>query len=37
MPYEGSKVFMQLNYPKERAFSREVGGAKKKSDQWVVP
>lgn len=33
---EGSKVFMQLNYPKERAFSREVGGAKKKGDKWVV-
>ena len=27
---EGAKVFMQLNYPKERAFSREIGGAKKK-------
>jgi 2,4-dienoyl-CoA reductase-like NADH-dependent reductase (Old Yellow Enzyme family)/thioredoxin reductase len=34
---EDSKVFMQLNYPKERAFSREIGGAKKKDDKWVVP
>ncbi len=34
---EGAKAFMQLNYPKERAFSREVGGAKKKGDKWVVP
>jgi NADPH-dependent 2,4-dienoyl-CoA reductase/sulfur reductase-like enzyme len=27
---EGAKVFMQLNYPKERAFGREISGAKKK-------
>ena len=34
---EGSKVFMQLNYPKERAFGREISGAKKKGDKWVLP
>jgi len=34
---EGAKAFMQLNYPKERSFSREISGAKKKGDKWVVP
>ena len=33
---EGSKAFMQLNYPKERAFKEEVAGAKKKGDVWMV-
>jgi len=34
---EGSKAFMQLNYPKERAFDKEVPGAKKKGDVWMLP
>jgi len=34
---EGAKVFMQLNYPKERSFTKEVPGAKKKGDKWVAP
>jgi 2,4-dienoyl-CoA reductase-like NADH-dependent reductase (Old Yellow Enzyme family)/thioredoxin reductase len=33
---EGSKAFMQLNYPKERVFDKEVSGAKKKGDMWTV-
>ncbi|MFH1673696.1 MAG: FAD-dependent oxidoreductase [Pseudomonadota bacterium] len=33
---EGSKAFMQLNYPKERAFKEEIAGAKKKGDVWIV-
>ncbi|MES0349664.1 MAG: hypothetical protein ABUK19_03000, partial [Desulfobacteria bacterium] len=34
---EGSKAFMQLNYPKERVFNEEVPGAKKKGDMWTLP
>ena len=34
---ESAKVFMQLNYPKERSFSREISCAKKKGDKWVLP
>ncbi|MES0362468.1 MAG: NAD(P)/FAD-dependent oxidoreductase [Desulfobacteria bacterium] len=34
---EGSKAFMQLNYPKERVFDTEVPGAKKKGDVWTLP
>ncbi len=34
---EGSKAFMQLNYPKERVFDKEVPGAKKKGDVWTLP
>ncbi len=34
---EGAKAFMQLNYPKERVLSREVPGAKKKGDTWILP
>ena len=34
---ESTKVFMQLNYPKERSFNREMPGAKKKGDKWVAP
>jgi 2,4-dienoyl-CoA reductase-like NADH-dependent reductase (Old Yellow Enzyme family)/thioredoxin reductase len=33
---EGSKAFMQLNYPKERVVSEEISGAKKKGDAWIV-
>jgi 2,4-dienoyl-CoA reductase-like NADH-dependent reductase (Old Yellow Enzyme family)/thioredoxin reductase len=33
---EGSKAFMQLNYPKERVLKKEVPGAKKKGDIWTV-
>lgn len=34
---EGAKAFMQLNYPKERVFDREVPGAKPKGDRWTAP
>jgi 2,4-dienoyl-CoA reductase-like NADH-dependent reductase (Old Yellow Enzyme family)/thioredoxin reductase len=34
---EGAKAFMQLNYPKERTFDREVPGAKRKGNAWVAP
>ncbi len=34
---EGSKAFMQLNYPKERVFQEEVPGAKRKGDVWTLP
>lgn len=34
---EGSNAFMQLNYPKERPFDKEVPGAKKKGDVWTLP
>jgi len=34
---EGAKAFMQLNYPKERFFDRQVPGAKLKGDRWVAP
>ncbi|MGE5300948.1 MAG: FAD-dependent oxidoreductase [Acidobacteriota bacterium] len=33
---EGAKAFMQLNYPKERIFDREVPGSKQKGDTWVA-
>jgi 2,4-dienoyl-CoA reductase-like NADH-dependent reductase (Old Yellow Enzyme family)/thioredoxin reductase len=33
---EGAKAFMQLNYPKERIFDREVPGSKQKGNAWVV-
>jgi 2,4-dienoyl-CoA reductase-like NADH-dependent reductase (Old Yellow Enzyme family) len=33
---EGSKAFMQLNYPKERVVGEEIAGAKKKGDAWIV-
>ena len=33
---EGSKAFMQLNYPKEKVVGQEIAGAKKKGDGWVV-
>ncbi len=33
---EGAGAFMQLNYPKERIFDKEVPGAKKKEESWVV-
>ncbi|MDD5154316.1 MAG: NAD(P)/FAD-dependent oxidoreductase [Desulfovibrionales bacterium] len=34
---EGARAFMQLNYPKERILDKEVPGAKKKGEGWVVP
>ncbi len=34
---EGAKAFMQLNYPKERIFNREVPGSKQKGNTWVAP
>src|SRR5512143_391141 len=33
---EGAKAFMQLNYPKERIFDREVLGSKQKGNTWVA-
>jgi len=34
---EGARVFMQLNYPRERAVKQQVPGAKQKGDMWVAP
>ncbi len=34
---EGARAFMQLNYPKERIFDREVPGSKQKGNTWVAP
>jgi 2,4-dienoyl-CoA reductase (NADPH2) len=34
---EGAKVFMQLNYPKERIFDHEAPEAKQKGNVWVAP
>ncbi len=34
---EGAKVFMQLNYPRERAVKQQVPGAKQKGDMWIAP
>src|SRR4030043_2047441 len=33
---EGAKVFMQLNYPKERVFDHEVPGSKQKGNVWIT-
>lgn len=33
---EGARAFMQLNYPKERIFDKEVPGSRKKEEGWVV-
>jgi 2,4-dienoyl-CoA reductase-like NADH-dependent reductase (Old Yellow Enzyme family)/thioredoxin reductase len=33
---EGAKAFMQLNYPKERIFDREVPGSKQKGSTWLA-
>lgn len=33
---EGSKAFMQLNYPKERVVEQEIAGARKKEGDWIV-
>lgn len=33
---EGSKAFMQLNYPRERIFKEAVPGARKKGDAWIL-
>jgi 2,4-dienoyl-CoA reductase-like NADH-dependent reductase (Old Yellow Enzyme family)/thioredoxin reductase len=35
--HEGTKAFMQLNYPKEKMFDHEVSGAKQKGDAWIAP
>ncbi len=34
---EGAKAFMQLNYPREIVSDKEVPGAKKKGESWIVP
>ena len=34
---EGARVFMQLNYPRERAVKQQVPGAKQKGDMWIAP
>jgi 2,4-dienoyl-CoA reductase-like NADH-dependent reductase (Old Yellow Enzyme family)/thioredoxin reductase len=34
---EGARVFVQLNYPKERTLDHEVQGAKRKGDSWKLP
>ena len=33
---EDAKAFMQINYPKERIFDREVPGSKRKGNTWVA-
>jgi 2,4-dienoyl-CoA reductase-like NADH-dependent reductase (Old Yellow Enzyme family)/NADPH-dependent 2,4-dienoyl-CoA reductase/sulfur reductase-like enzyme len=33
----GAKVFMQLNYPRERTVSKQVSGAKQNGDMWIAP
>jgi 2,4-dienoyl-CoA reductase-like NADH-dependent reductase (Old Yellow Enzyme family)/thioredoxin reductase len=33
---KGAKAFMQLNYPKERIFDREVPGSKQKGNSWIA-
>jgi 2,4-dienoyl-CoA reductase-like NADH-dependent reductase (Old Yellow Enzyme family)/thioredoxin reductase len=33
---EGAKVFMQLNYPKERVFDHEVPASKQKGNVWIT-
>ena len=35
--FEGAKVFMQLNYPREKAVKQQVPGAKQKGDRWIAP
>ncbi len=34
---EGAKVFMQLNYPRERSYSHPVSGAKRQGELWIAP
>lgn len=34
---EGARVFMQLNYPRERAVEQQVSGAKQKGEMWIAP
>jgi len=34
---EGARVFMQLDYPKERAVRQPIPGAKQKGDRWIAP
>jgi len=34
---EGARVFMQLNYPRERTVKQQVPGAKQKGDMWIAP
>lgn len=34
---DGAAVFMQLDYPKERAVGRQIPGAKQKGDKWIAP
>ena len=34
---EGAKVFMQVNYPRERAVEQQIPGAKPKGDTWIAP
>ena len=34
---EGAKVFMQLDYPRERSLSHQIPGATPKGDGWIAP
>ena len=34
---EGARVFMQLNYPKERSVLRPIPGARQMGDTWLAP
>jgi 2,4-dienoyl-CoA reductase-like NADH-dependent reductase (Old Yellow Enzyme family)/thioredoxin reductase len=34
---EGAKVFMQLNYPREKSYKQQVPGAKRQGEMWIAP
>jgi 2,4-dienoyl-CoA reductase-like NADH-dependent reductase (Old Yellow Enzyme family) len=34
---EGARVFMQLNYPRERSYKQQVPGAKRQGEMWIAP
>ena len=34
---EGARVFMQLNYPRERSYKLQVPGAKRQGAMWIAP
>jgi 2,4-dienoyl-CoA reductase-like NADH-dependent reductase (Old Yellow Enzyme family)/thioredoxin reductase len=34
---EGARVFMQLNYPRERSYKQQVPGAKQQGEMWIAP
>ena len=34
---EGARVFMQLNYPRERSYRQQVPGARRQGEMWIAP